>query len=44
LSQKLYLVVGPRAGNLSQNGLKPTPIMMSPTKKLKSNLSIWTAL
>jgi len=27
--------LGPGSGNLSQNGQKPTPLMMSSTKKLK---------
>jgi len=36
--------LGPRPGNLSQNGQKRTPLMMSPTKNLKptKNFSLQT--
>jgi len=42
--------LGPGPGNLNQNGHKPIPLMMSPTKDLKPttknyfSLSLWIAL
>jgi len=38
MSQKIPSIGwDPGPGNLSQNGLKPTPLMTSPTKKTKPN-------
>jgi len=33
---------GPGPGNLSQNGLKPTPLMVSPTKKPETQTKIFS--